>query len=74
VVGQTLSDDATEKDDMVENWQEIHLHTQDANAPTDIIAHPTKSDTLVFDNGGIWPNRYPGAVPLQMPSLCIMYF
>jgi hypothetical protein len=53
---------------MTEDWQEIDLQSTDANAPTDLIAHPTEPDTLVFDNGGTSPNRYPGAVPLQMPS------
>jgi hypothetical protein len=54
---------------MIEDWQEINLQFTDANAPIDLIAHPTKPDTLVFDNGGTSPNRYPGLYhPRCLPS------
>ena len=72
-MAQMFWDDQTEREEMIEDWEEIIRHSQDPDAPTDLIPHPTEPNTLVFDNEGDYPTRYLGAIPPQKPSKHIMY-
>jgi hypothetical protein len=47
--------------------------SEDPNGPTDLIPHPSEIGLMVFDNDGGYPQRYPGAIPIQLPSEHVMY-
>jgi hypothetical protein len=68
-----FSDNQLDREEMIEDWYEILAISEDPNGPTDPIPHPSEIGLLVFDNDGGYPQSYPGAIPIQLPSEHVMY-